>query len=134
VFPKHRLALFGKNREPELREVDVSKPMGEWKKGWRRAREIAGVKYRWHDQRHTFVSRIAENPRISEGTIRSLAGHVSKKMLDRYSHVRADAKKAAIEALERDRLPRDPSPAVKIAEEGAQNRAQSSSKGNPLLN
>jgi hypothetical protein len=33
--------------------------------------------------RHTFVSRLAENPAVSEQTIMALAGHVSKSMLAR---------------------------------------------------
>jgi hypothetical protein len=35
-----------------------------------------------------FVSRLAENPAVSEQTIMALAGHVSKSMLARYSHIR----------------------------------------------
>ena len=33
--------------------------------------------------------------------IRSLAGHVSKQMLPRYSHIRNDAKRPAIDVFER---------------------------------
>jgi hypothetical protein len=62
----------------------------------------AGVNYRWHDLRHTFVSRLAENPHVSEETIRSLAGHVSKLMMQRYSHIRTRAKEDAIAALEQN--------------------------------
>jgi len=46
------------------------------------------------------VSRLAENPTISEETIRALAGHVSREMLSRYAHIRAQAKRAAIASLE----------------------------------
>lgn len=58
------------------------------------------MRYRWHDCRHTFITRLAENPNVSEETIRSLAGHVSKKMLERYSHIRIAAKQAAIAGIE----------------------------------
>ncbi len=50
--------------------------------------------------RHTFISRLAENPNVSEQTIKALAGHVSRQMLERYSHIRSQAKQAAIQALE----------------------------------
>jgi len=50
--------------------------------------------------RHTFISRLAENPSVSEQTIKALAGHVSRQMLERYSHIRPAAKQAAIHALE----------------------------------
>jgi integrase len=49
--------------------------------------------------RHSFVTRLAERPDVSEQTIRSLAGHVSNQMLQHYSHIRSQAK-AAIRALE----------------------------------
>jgi len=39
---------------------------------------------------------------VSEETIRALAGHVSRKMLERYSHIRLAAKQAAIQSLEAD--------------------------------
>ena len=32
--------------------------------------------------------------------IKALAGHVSRQMLERYSHIRSQAKQAAIQALE----------------------------------
>ena len=59
--------------------------------------------YRWHDLRHTFISRLAENPAVSEQTIKALAGHVSKQMLERYSHIRTHAKEQAIAALHASR-------------------------------
>jgi hypothetical protein len=36
---------------------------------------------------------------VSEETIRAFAGHVSRKMLERYSHIRLAAKQAAIPSL-----------------------------------
>jgi len=40
---------------------------------------------------------------VSEQTITALAGHVSKRMLERYSHIRAQAKRDAISMLESGR-------------------------------
>ena len=37
---------------------------------------------------------------MSEKTIRALASHVSRKMLEHYSHIRLAAKQAAIKSLE----------------------------------
>jgi len=74
--------------------------MGSWRKAWLAACERAEVRYRWHDLRHSFVTRLAERPDVSEQTIRSLAGHVSNQMLQRYSHIRSQAKQAAIRTLE----------------------------------
>lgn len=100
VFPHHAVGFAGNGRKPYLYDVDLDRPMGEWKSAWNAARAAAKVTYRWHDCRHTFISRLAENPNVSEQTITALAGHVSKRMLERYSHIRAQAKRDAIESLE----------------------------------
>jgi integrase len=100
VFPRFSVGLEGNARRPKFYAADMTKPIGEWKKAWRIACRTAGLRYRWHDCRHTFVTRLAENPTVNEETIRALAGHVSKKMLERYSHIRQAAKQAAIATLE----------------------------------
>jgi integrase len=88
-------------RRKDLRiEWQANQPIGEWKSAWHKACTTVRVSYRWHDLRHTFVSRLAENPNVSEETIRSLAGHVSRQMLQRYSHIRVQAKREAIRLLE----------------------------------
>jgi integrase len=101
LFPRHAVGFAGDRREPVLYRVDFTWPGVEWKNAWKAACRTAGVRCRWHDLRHTFVSRLAENPAVSEQTIMALAGHVSKSMLARYSHIRNQAKQAAIAALER---------------------------------
>jgi integrase len=100
LFPYHKVGLAGNSRLPVLHSVDLNRPMGSWRKAWRLACNAAGVRYRPHDMRHTFISRLAENPSVSEQTIKALAGHVSRQMLERYSHIRSEAKQAAIQALE----------------------------------
>jgi integrase len=102
VFPRHQVGFGPGGNGAAPYAVDFSKPMQGWKSAWSRARRLAGVTARWHDLRHTLVSRLAENPTISEETIRSLAGHVSHQMLSRYAHIRAQAKRAAIASLEFD--------------------------------
>jgi integrase len=101
VFPAYRI---GGNGQRSLCRVDLSRAIGSWKRAWRDALSTAKLHYRWHDLRHTFVSRLAENPAVSEQTIMALAGHVSKTMLARYSHIRTAAKQAAIDALEAERI------------------------------
>jgi len=53
---------------------------------------------RFHDLRHQAITELAEG-QASDQTIRSIAGHVSEKMLEHYSHVRLDAKRAALDTL-----------------------------------
>ncbi|HXE90744.1 MAG TPA: site-specific integrase [Terriglobales bacterium] len=104
VFPHHEVQMLKGGRESKIAKFDLSKPMQSWQRAWRTAQDEAGVHYRWHDLRHTFVSRLAENPAVSEQTIRALAGHVSRSMLERYSHIRTQAKQTAIAALEASRV------------------------------
>jgi len=114
LFPAHKVGVSGDSRKAHAYAFEPSRPIGEWKKAWNDALKRARIKYRWHDCRHTFITRLCESPAVSEETIRSLAGHVSRKMLERYSHVRVAAKQAAIATLEGSELVID----------GAQNWAQ----------
>src|SRR5271170_4779702 len=116
------------DRRPHLHSVELSQPIGEWKKAWKDACTTAKVRYRWHDLRHTFITRLAERPEVSEQTIMSLAGHVSRSMLARYSHIRSQTKQAAISAVE-------DAAARAISESGSpQNPPQSEHEERPVLN
>jgi hypothetical protein len=54
---------------------------------------------RLHDLRHQAITELAELG-LSDQTIMSIAGHVSRQMLDHYSHIRMDAKRKALQGLE----------------------------------
>jgi integrase len=60
--------------------------------------ENAKVVGRWHDNRHTLVTELAESGAGDE-VIMSIAGHVSRAMLSRYSHVRMEAKRRALDEI-----------------------------------
>jgi integrase len=105
-----------------MRGISPQQTGSESQRAWRTALKKAGLKFRWHDLRHTFVSRLCENPMVSEETIRSLAGHVDKKMLEIYSHIRTERKCEAIRALEQKRLQEEK--ATGGFPEGAQKGAQ----------
>ena len=50
------------------------------------------------------ITELAERG-LGDQTIMSIAGHVSRQMLDHYSHIRTDAKRQAVKCLEtRSRL------------------------------
>ena len=117
VFPRFSVGLEGNARRPKFYAADLAHPIGEWKKAWKVACMAAKVQYRWHDCRHTFITRLAENPNVSEETIRSLAGHVSRKMLERYSHIRISTKQVASATL-------DQAVSAVAAEEHQTSRAQ----------
>lgn len=79
--------------------TDPAKPARTFKTVWTLVKKDAGVKGRWHDNRHTFITDLAECPEVSDETIRDLAGHVSKQMLRHYSHIRMEAKRKAVDSL-----------------------------------
>jgi hypothetical protein len=66
---------------------------------WRRLTKAAGLSgLRFHDLRHHAITELAES-QVSDQTIMAIAGHVSQKMLARYSHVRSEARRHAVMAL-----------------------------------
>ena len=77
---------------------DPTHPITSFKTAWTKVRQKAGVKGRWHDNRHTLVTELAESGAGDE-VIMSIAGHVSRTMLSRYSHVRMEAKLRALDEI-----------------------------------
>jgi hypothetical protein len=65
---------------------------------WHNLRTNASVIGRWHDNRHTLITDLAEKG-ASDQTIMDIAGHVSKQILKHYSHIRMEAKRAALESI-----------------------------------
>jgi hypothetical protein len=56
------------------------------------------VKCRFHDLRVTCITKMAES-QTPDLVIMSVAGHVSRAMLEHYSRIRTEAKRAALEWL-----------------------------------
>ncbi len=65
---------------------------------WECLRAKAEIACRAHDLRHTALTKMAEAG-APESTMLAIAGHLSRRMLERYSHVRMAAKREAVEAL-----------------------------------
>jgi integrase len=80
--------------------MDLTVPMKSWRSAWRSLTKEAGLKgLRFHDLRHSSITILAEAG-LSDQTVMSIAGHVSTKMLQHYSHIRLEAKRTAVQALE----------------------------------
>jgi len=76
-----------------------TKHVNSWRSAWRTLTKKAGLPgFRFHDLRHCAITSLAESG-ASDSTIMAIAGHVSRRMLERYSHVRMEAKRAAVESL-----------------------------------
>jgi len=65
--------------------------LGSVSTAWRNVRATAGLPaLRFHDLRHHAITELAES-QASDSTVMAIAGHVSQKMLQHYSHVRLQA-------------------------------------------
>jgi len=91
--PEWYLFPFGKSKH-----LDPTRPMTSLKTVWTNIKEKANITGRWHDNRHTLITELAESG-AGDQTIMDIAGHVSRQMLARYSHIRMDAKRKALEAI-----------------------------------
>ncbi|WP_414633399.1 tyrosine-type recombinase/integrase [Acidisarcina polymorpha] len=79
--------------------IDPKRCQKSWRTAWRKLTASAGLKgFRFHDCRHHAITELAES-QASDATIMALAGHVSRKMLEHYSHVRQEAKREAVNVL-----------------------------------
>jgi integrase len=71
-----------------------------FKSGWGQLLDDAKIttRFRWHDLRHHFASRLAQAG-VPLNTIRELLGHGSMAMTLRYAHLAPDQKKDAVAKL-----------------------------------
>ena len=79
--------------------IDPTRPITSWKRAWESARDVAKVECRFHDLRHTCCTKMAEAG-VPESTMKAIMGQMSRAMLERYSHIRMQAKREAILAVE----------------------------------
>src|SRR5664280_527193 len=93
----------------EASHFDATRPQASWRTAWRNLTRtiqcpacgklqspLAGL--RFHDLRHHAITELAES-QASDSTVMAIAGHVSPKMLQHYSHVRIQAKRSALDSL-----------------------------------
>ena len=84
----------------ERGQIDVIVPQKTWKSAWRSLTVEAGMKgLRFHDLRHHAITQLAEKG-VPDQTLMAIAGHVSKQMLEHYSHIRMKAKREAVKAID----------------------------------
>lgn len=66
---------------------------GSWQK-MTAAAQLPGL--RMYDLRHHCITELLENPNNSEETVQAIAGHISRRMMQHYSHIRSAAKRSAV--------------------------------------
>jgi integrase len=82
--------------------------MKTWRTAWRNLTRKANLKgLRFHDLRHHCITKLAEAG-VPDQTLMSIAGHVSRQMLEHYSHIRMEAKRDAVASLEGRKVADEP--------------------------
>ena len=125
VFPSERYGLHGTKGVfggvVKAYDHDPGTPIAGWKSSWTSCRAVAKVTCRWHDLRHTFISRMGEN-KVADQTLLALAGQLSRRVLERYSHARNESKRAAVKLLD---LPAGPNDSPQIPPQQAAKKQES---------
>lgn len=106
-----REALDERKRRPLLGERVFLTEAGERysvstiNQHFRKAKLIAGItrRFRFHDMRHTFASRLASNG-VSLQVISRALGQKTTEMAERYARPNREALRAITDALNRDRV------------------------------
>lgn len=81
-------------------KFDPTKPMQKWDTAWRAIRKRANLPgLRFHDLRHTAITELAEMG-VPDSVLKAIAGHITQRMLEHYSHIRMNAKRQALDALD----------------------------------
>jgi integrase len=98
IEPHHYLIPFRVKKA----SYDPERPAMGWRYALHEMLVAADIdKLSAYSFRHHALTKLVENPRVSLETARSIAGHISPDIIKRYSHVRLDAQRVAVEALER---------------------------------
>ena len=108
--PEHYLFPFRIHRS----KFDPTKHQTTFKTAWKKL--IAEAKlpgFRMYDLRHHAITALLENPEVSEETVEDIAGHVSRRMKKRYSHIRMESKRAAVSAISAKTLLKKPAKSEK---------------------
>jgi integrase len=84
-------------REAARLVLEEGQGLGRAKVAWRRA-AAAFIGFRFHDLRHQAVTELAEAG-ASDATMMAVTGHLSRRMLEHYSHVRMARKREALDKL-----------------------------------
>jgi integrase len=102
VFPSERYGAGGNKFEPTVYGVDPTKAINSWKEAWESVKERTGVSIRFHDLRHTVVTRMLEAgvPLSVVASILGWSAATTVRMAKRYGHIGQVAQRQAVEVLD----------------------------------
>jgi integrase len=83
----------------ENSHFDATRPQKTWRTAWRNLTRAAGLKgFRFHNLRQQCFTELLQGG-APEAAVLSIAGHVSRKMMEHCRHIRMEAKRKALEGL-----------------------------------
>jgi len=102
VFPSERYGAGGDTFKPTVYNVDPTKPITSWKEAWETVKKNTGVQVRFHDLRHTCVTRMLEGgaPLSVVASILGWSPATTVRMAKRYGHIGQAAQRQAVEILD----------------------------------
>jgi len=102
VFPSEKVGVAGNDRIVSVFDTMPGKAISSWKVAWTTAREAALVACRFHDLRHTTVTRLLERGAAFAvvATIMGWSPATSVRMAKRYGHIGASAQRDAMKKLD----------------------------------
>lgn len=123
VFPSERYGAGGNKFENVVYDIDPNTAIGSWKESWESVKEDTGVTIRFHDLRHTCVTRMLEGgvPLSVVASILGWSPATTTRMMKRYGHIGQVAQRQAVEVL-------DGTPAKKTAKNRKPHRKAKSKK------
>jgi integrase len=102
IFPSEKVGFSGNDEIPEVFDTNPTKPITSWKTAWKTAKTAAGIECRFHDLRHTTVTRLLERGQAFAvvAEIMGWSAATAVRMAKRYGHIGPSAKRAAMLTLE----------------------------------
>ncbi len=96
TLPEHYIFPFRIHRS----RFDPTRHQTTFKTAWLRMVAAADlVGFRMYDLRHHAITVLLENPHVAPEVAESIAGHISREMQKRYSHVRMEKMREAVRTL-----------------------------------
>ncbi len=102
VFPSERYGAGGDKFEPTVYDINPAKAINSWKEAWESVKEDTDITIRFHDLRHTCVTRMLEGgvPLSVVASILGWSPATTARMAKRYGHIGQVAQRQAVAVLD----------------------------------
>lgn len=134
VFARERYGAGGDKFEACVFDVDPKRPLNSWKEAWESAKKKAGVTLRFHDLRHTCVTRMLEGgvPLSVVASILGWSAATTARMAKRYGHIGQVAQRQAVSILDAPSAPKNGLQLVAAKRRGSSGNSRFSPRIRPV--